>query len=65
VSSVFNAIGDDQVAKGLMKVDGTKLKLWIKKSKVEGEMIEKINEGKKVKPRMGYIKILQIKQDEN
>ena len=63
VSSLFGAVGNE-VAMGLTKVDNTKLKLWLKKSKIEGEMLAKINSGKRVKLRKGYIKIVEIKEKE-
>jgi hypothetical protein len=62
VYSLFNSV-EPEVAKALCKVNGAKLKLWLKKSKIEGELLAKITEGRVSKPRKGYIKLLEIKPE--
>lgn len=63
VYSLFDAV-EPEVAKALVKVDNTKLKMWIRKSKIEGKVLSKIVEGKKTKLRKGYLKIVEIKEEE-
>lgn len=59
VYSLFNAV-EPEIAKALCKVNSAKLKLWLKKSKIEGELLAKITEGKVSKPKKGYIKLIEI-----
>lgn len=64
VTSIFKAL-EPQIAMALCKVDTGKLKMWLTKSRIEGELLEKITEGKKTKHRKGYIKLMEIKGDED
>lgn len=66
IRSLFNAV-DNETAFALSKVDTAKLKMWLKKNRIEGELLMKISEGKKVKPKKGYIKLIEItpKEDES
>jgi hypothetical protein len=64
VSSVFEAFGD-VVGKALVKVDTTKLKLYLKKNIFEGEVLNKLNQGLKIKLKKGYIKIMEIKEKDD
>ena len=59
VSSLFKAV-EPQIAMALCKVDTGKLKMWLTKSRIEGELLAKIIDGKKTKPRKGYIKLMEI-----
>lgn len=62
VASVIDAVGLD-VAKPFLKISASKLEWWIKKSRLEGETLSKINMGKKLKIRKGYIKLIEKKDE--
>ena len=61
VYSLFNSV-EPEIAKALCKVNSAKLKLWLKKNRIEGDLLAKITEGKVSKPKKGYIKLLEIKE---
>lgn len=62
--NVIDAIGID-IARQFLKVSGSKLEWWMKKSKLEGEILSKINEGKKIKHRKGYIRLSEKTNESN
>lgn len=63
VISLFGAV-DPQIAMALCKVDTGKLKMWLTKNRIEGELLEKIVAGKKTKLRKGYIKLMEVEPKE-
>lgn len=62
IQSLFGAL-DIDTAMALSKVDTAKLKLWLKKNRIEGELLAKITSGRKSKPKKGYIKLVEIKEE--
>jgi hypothetical protein len=58
VSQVMKVFGEN--AEQFLKVDGTKLKNYILKARIEGEDLETLNIGRKESAKKGYIRLISI-----